>query len=70
MRATSIASSATSAARSSPAVAIAIVRAPRARTSSTLERTFSRTGLSVATQITGVDSSSSAIGPCFISPAA
>ena len=51
-------------------IAIAIVSAPRARTSSTLESTLSRTGLSVATQTTGVDSSSSAIGPCFISPAA
>ena len=70
MRATSIVSSATSRTRSEPAVAIAIVWAPRARTSSTLERTFSSTGLSVATQTTGVDSSSRAIGPCFISPAA
>ena len=34
------------------------------------ETTFSSTGESVATQTTGVSSSSSAIGPCFISPAA
>ena len=51
-------------------MATAITSAPRARTSATLESTFSSTGLSVATQTTGVDSSSSAIGPCFISPAA
>ena len=59
-----------SATRSSPSVATAIVSAPRARTSSMLESILSRTGLSVATQTTGVDSSSRAIGPCFISPAA
>ena len=35
-----------------------------------LEMTFSSTGDSVATTTTGVFSSSSAIGPCFISPAA
>ena len=34
------------------------------------ESTFSSTGDSVATHTTGVRSSSSAIGPCFISPAA
>ena len=32
------------------------------------DSTLSSTGLSVATQTTGVDWSSSAIGPCFISP--
>jgi hypothetical protein len=53
-----------------PSVATAITSAPRARTSSMLESTFSTTGLSVATQTTGVDWSSRAIGPCFISPAA
>ena len=56
--------------RSSPRVAIAITWAPRARTSWMFETTFSSTGESVATQTTGVESSSSAIGPCFISPAA
>ena len=35
-----------------------------------LEMTLSSTGESVATTTTGVSSSSSAIGPCFISPAA
>jgi hypothetical protein len=35
-----------------------------------LETIFSSTGESVATTTTGVRSSSSAIGPCFISPAA
>ena len=49
---------------------MAITSAPRARTSSMLESIFSTIGLSVATATTGVDSSSSAIGPCFISPAA
>ena len=34
------------------------------------ETTLSSTGESVATTTTGVPSSSSAIGPCFISPAA
>ena len=53
-----------------PSLAIAMTWAPRARTSWTLDTTLSRIGESVATQTTGVDSSSSAIGPCFISPAA
>ena len=53
-----------------PSVAMATTWAPRARTSCMLETTFSSTGESVATVTTGVDSSSSAIGPCFISPAA
>ena len=44
--------------------------APRARTSCMFDTTFSTTGESVATTTTGVPSSSSAIGPCFISPAA
>ena len=44
--------------------------APRARTSWMLEITLSSTGPSVATATTGVVSLSSAIGPCFISPAA
>ena len=44
--------------------------APRAATSCMLETILSSTGESVATQTTGVRSSSSAIGPCFISPAA
>ena len=44
--------------------------APRAATSCMFDTTFSRTGDSVATTTTGVPSSSSAIGPCFISPAA
>ena len=51
-------------------MAIAITSAPRALTSAMFESTLSRMGLFVATQTTGVDSSSSAIGPCFISPAA
>ena len=51
-------------------MAIAITWAPRARTSAAFESTLSRIGMSVATHTTGVDSSSSAIGPCFISPAA
>ena len=45
-------------------------RRPGRRTSSMLESIFSSVGLSVATHTTGVDSSSRAIGPCFISPAA
>ena len=53
-----------------PSVAIAITCAPRARTSAAFESTLSRIGMSVATHTTGVDWSSSAIGPCFISPAA
>ena len=53
-----------------PSVAMAMTCAPRARTSCMFETTFSSTGESVATVTTGVDSSSSAIGPCFISPAA
>ena len=67
---TKIVWSAISATSSAPSVAIAITSAPRARTSATFESTLSSTGLSVATQTTGVDSSSRAIGPCFISPAA
>ena len=51
-------------------MATAITLAPRARTSWMFEITFSSTGDSVATTTTGVLSSSSAIGPCFISPAA
>ena len=63
-------SSAYSEMRALPSLAMAITRAPRARTSCMLEATFSSTGESVATLTTGVDSSSRAIGPCFISPAA
>ncbi len=51
-------------------MATAITWAPRTRTSAMFESTLSSTGASVATQTTGVCSSSSAIGPCFISPAA
>ena len=50
-------------------MATAITCAPRARTSATFESTLSRIGIRVATHTTGVFSSSSAIGPCFISPA-
>ena len=53
-----------------PSEATAMTCAPRTRTSCTLEMTLSRTGESVATTTTGVSWSSSAIGPCFISPAA
>ena len=53
-----------------PSVATAITSAPRARTSWMLLTSFSYTGLSSATTTTGDLSSSSAIGPCFISPAA
>ncbi len=53
-----------------PSVTTAITWAPRARTSAMFEATLSSTGESVATQTTGVCSSSRAIGPCFISPAA
>ena len=53
-----------------PSVATATTWAPRARTSAMFDITLSSTGESVATQTTGVASSSSAIGPCFISPAA
>ena len=53
-----------------PSVATAITCAPRARTSWMFDITFSYTWLSVAITTTGVESSSSAIGPCFISPAA
>ena len=53
-----------------PAVTIAITWAPRARTSCMFDASFSSTGESVATLTTGVASLSSAIGPCFISPAA
>ena len=53
-----------------PSVVTAITCAPRACTSAMFETTLSSTGESVATQTTGVRSSSSAIGPCFISPAA
>ena len=53
-----------------PSVATAMTWAPRARTSCMFETTLSRIGESVAATMTGVDSSSSAIGPCFISPAA
>src|ERR671919_579268 len=52
-----------------PSVVTAITWAPRARTSAMFEATFSSTGESVATQTTGVCSSSRAIGPCFLSPA-
>jgi hypothetical protein len=57
-------------AESVPSLATAITCAPRTRTSCMLEITFSSTGESVATTTTGVSWSSSAIGPCFISPAA
>ena len=67
---TRMTSSACSRRSSLPSVAIAMTCAPRARTSCMLETILSRIGESVATQTTGVDSSSSAIGPCFISPAA
>ena len=63
-------SSETAAACGEPSVATEITGAFRARTSSTLEMIFSNTGQSVATQTTGVVWSRSAIGPCFISPAA
>ena len=63
-------SSAWAAISSLPSVATAITCAPRARTSWMLETTLSSTGESVATTTTGVAWSSSAIGPCFISPAA
>src|SRR6267378_3977675 len=52
-----------------PAVAIAITCAPRARVSWMFEMILSYTWMLVATTTTGVPSSSSAIGPCFISPA-
>ena len=47
-----------------------MTRAPRALTSCTLEMSLSYTRLSVATTSTGEPSSSRAMGPCFISPAA
>ena len=53
-----------------PSVVIAMTWAPRVCTSCMFETIFSITGESVATQTTGVASSSSAMGPCFISPAA
>ena len=53
-----------------PSVATAITSAPRARTSSMLLTSFGKTGLSSATTTTGDSLSSSAMGPCFISPAA
>ena len=62
--------SAAAATWSEPSVATAITSAPRALTSAMLESIFSSIGLSVATHTTGVELSSSAIGPCFISPAA
>ena len=53
-----------------PSVATAITWAPRTRTSCMFDTTLSSTGESVATTTTGVPSCRSAIGPCFISPAA
>ena len=70
VRGTSTTSSAAFATSRLPSVAIAITCAPRTRTSAMFESTLSSTGASVAMQTTGVRSSSSAIGPCFISPAA
>ena len=66
---TKITSSASCRMASFPFVATATTGAPWARVSWMFETSFSCTWLSVATQMTGVDSSSSAMGPCFISPA-
>ena len=53
----------------SPSVTTAITRPPRARTSSTLLRIFWYTASLGATNTTGMRSSISAMGPCFISAA-
>jgi hypothetical protein len=55
---------------SSPSVATAMTLAPRARTSCTLETTFSYVCPCSATTTTGTSGVISAMGPCFISPAA
>ena len=55
---------------SSPSVASAMIVAPRASHSLRFETTLSYVGLLVATAITGNPGSISAMGPCFISPAA
>jgi len=49
---------------------IRITRPPRAATSCMFEAVFSKSSSVGATTITGTASSMSAIGPCFISPAA
>ena len=53
----------------SPSVATAMIRPPRARTSSMLLITLSYCTPCVATNTTGMPSLISAIGPCFISAA-
>jgi len=55
--------------RSSSSSAIAMIRPPRARTSSTLLSAFSYWLPRGRTKTTGIPSSISAIGPCFISAA-
>ena len=47
-----------------------ITRPPRAMTSCALEAVLSKSGPEGAQTITGTPSSISAMGPCFISPAA
>jgi hypothetical protein len=68
VRGTSIIRSAAPETSSEPSVAIAITSAPRARVSWILETSLSYTFEAVATQTTGLSSSSSAIGPFFNSP--
>jgi hypothetical protein len=58
------------AARPPAASEIITTRPPRAMTSSTFDSVFSKRSSGGASTITGTLSSMSAIGPCFISPAA
>ena len=65
----SITSSASFLMVSSPSSQMTISFPSRAFTSCRFETTFSYTGVCVAMATTGMFSSMSAIGPCFISPA-
>ena len=67
---TQMTSSAASVIRWLPSVAMAMTRAPRARTSCRLEIVRSGSMASVTTATTGVPASISAIDPCLSSPAA